>query len=83
MDFAIQMRVMRVARGLSQKELANLCGIPYGSISDIESGKTLPNTGWREKIEAALAWPENADVAFAILAGTNGHTQPTQQPATS
>jgi DNA-binding XRE family transcriptional regulator len=30
---------------LSQRELADLCGIPHSSIARIESGKTTPNIG--------------------------------------
>jgi predicted transcriptional regulator len=30
---------------LSQRELANLCGIPHSSVARIESGKTTPNLG--------------------------------------
>ena len=28
---------------LSQRELADLCGIPHSSVARIESGKTTPN----------------------------------------
>jgi predicted transcriptional regulator len=30
---------------LSQRELADLCGIPHSSVARIESGKTTPNLG--------------------------------------
>jgi transcriptional regulator with XRE-family HTH domain len=28
---------------LSQRELAELCGLPHSSVARIESGKTIPN----------------------------------------
>lgn len=30
---------------LSQRELANMCGIPHSSIARIEAGRTTPNLG--------------------------------------
>jgi ribosome-binding protein aMBF1 (putative translation factor) len=35
----------RTAMGLSQRELAAMCGIPQSSIARIESCKTTPNLG--------------------------------------
>ena len=68
MDFATQMRAMRAIRDISQKELANLTGIPNTYLSDLESGKTLPNSDWERRIREALSWPPRADEAFALLA---------------
>lgn len=73
MDFATQLRVMRAARGLSQIDLAQRVGIPSKYISDLETAKVLPNTDWESRIREALAWPADADTAFAILAGENGN----------
>jgi predicted transcriptional regulator len=35
---------------LSQRELAELCGIPQSSVARIESGKSMPNLGTLLKI---------------------------------
>ena len=35
---------------LSQRDLANLCGIPHSSVARIESGKTTPNLSTLLKI---------------------------------
>lgn len=35
---------------LSQRDLANLCGIPHSSVARIESGKTVPNLSTLLKI---------------------------------
>ena len=39
---------------LSQRDLANLCGIPHSSIARIESGKTIPNLSTLLKIFSEL-----------------------------
>ena len=69
MDYGRQITVMRAVRGLSQKELARLTGIPNYLISRMETGLVLPTQDWREKLETVLRWPANADQAFAILEG--------------
>lgn len=69
MDIGTQIRVMRAARGVSQRELARLAGIAGRELSLIETGKMLPTPELRDKIERALRWPAQADVAFAILEG--------------
>lgn len=69
MNFGARLRTIRAARGLSQKDLAKLTGIPNTYISDMETGKMLPNPEWEARIHKALDWPEDAETAFAILAG--------------
>jgi len=69
MDFARQLRVMRVVRNVSQKELAYITEIPNTYLSDIETGKVLPSPDWEARIRAALCWPENAESLFAALEG--------------
>jgi transcriptional regulator with XRE-family HTH domain len=68
MDFATKMRAMRAMRDLSQRELAALTGIPNTYLSDLESGKTLPNPDWERRIRQALGWTPQADTAFTLLA---------------
>lgn len=67
--FGRQLRIMRAARGLSQKDLAKLTSIPNTYISEMERGKLLPGLDWEARIRDALDWPEDSDEAFAILAG--------------
>lgn len=44
----------RNALGMSQRELANLCGIPQSSVARIESHKTTPNLDTLLKIMRPL-----------------------------
>lgn len=44
----------RNALGISQRELANLCGIPQSSVARIESHKTTPNLDTLLKIMRPL-----------------------------
>ncbi len=39
-DFGLAVQQARLARGLSQRELADELGVPQSTISEIESGKT-------------------------------------------
>ena len=66
----------RNALGLSQRELAALCGIPQSSVARIESFKTVPNLDTLLKIFQQLGLrmkmkPQNAPAgtAFAASAG--------------
>lgn len=69
MDFATQLRVMRLVRGLSQVDLSERTGIASSYISFIETGKMIPTPEMETAIKSALRWPANADQAFAILEG--------------
>ncbi len=44
----------RMSLGLTQRELASLCGIPQSSVARIESFKTTPNLATLLKIFAQL-----------------------------
>ena len=44
----------RVARGMTQGELAKRCGIKQSNISRLESGKANPTIGFLEKIAEAM-----------------------------
>jgi len=68
MDFAKQLRIVRIARGVTQKELCTAAGVPEALISFIESGKIMPQPHIEAKLRAALSWPAEADEAFRILA---------------
>lgn len=74
MNFATQLRTLRMLRGLSQVDLEKLTGIPNNVISHMETGKVVPVGDWEAKIKLAVGWPED-EAAFAFLAGI------AQQPA--
>lgn len=67
MDFATRMRLIRMAHGLTQQELALKCGIPTNYLSQIESGKLTPGGNWLAKIQNALHWNATADAALDTL----------------
>lgn len=68
MPFSVQMRTLRMLRGLSQSELEALTGVPASIISHMETGKVQPVPGseWESQIKDALGWPAD-DSAFAML----------------
>ena len=47
-------RQFRQNRGLTQKDLAKLSGVPYQEISQIENGKQYPAAGAVDKINEVL-----------------------------
>jgi len=69
MDIGRQITVMRAVRGMSQKEMARVTGIPNYLISRMETGLVLPAPETDSRIREALRWPAQADEAFAILEG--------------
>jgi DNA-binding XRE family transcriptional regulator len=80
MDFASKMRMMRAARGMTQRELAERADVSEYTIPWIENGRLLPSPEIEARIKAALDWPANADEAFAILGG-NGSPAPQPEAA--
>ena len=51
--------------GLSQRELALMCGIPQSSVARIESGRTTPNLSTLLKIFREL------DLSFTVVLNNN------------
>jgi transcriptional regulator with XRE-family HTH domain len=82
MDFNTKLRLLRTARGMTQKDLAEKTGIPDTYISNMETGKLVPAGSWMDAIKNALDWPGNDDV-FTLLSAKNGQAQPEpqEQPA--
>jgi len=66
-----QLRLMRAWRAMTQAELENATGIDAAIISKIEGGYVLPTPEIEAAIREALAWPDNADEAFALLETAN------------
>ena len=69
MELGRAVQVMRTVRGLTQVELAAAAGINRVVVWQIESGQMFPGPEVESGIKAALRWPAQADVAFAILEG--------------
>ena len=65
MTFAHQLRILRIVRGMTQQQLAEIADIPTGMLSYIETGKILPTSDWENRIKTALDWPE--DTVFVSL----------------
>ena len=53
-DIATQVMDLRLQHGLTQAELAELCGMGQPDISRIERGSTSPTTVSLQKVAAAL-----------------------------
>ena len=54
MDLGEQIKRIRTAKGLSQKEVLNISGLDKAQLSRIENGKTDPSFTTLEKIAKAL-----------------------------
>ena len=67
MDFAHNLKTMRIMRELTQAELANKAMTSQAFISHIESGKLLPSPDLETRLRKALGWSDLEDEAFAIL----------------
>ncbi len=67
MDFATKLRLMRIARGWTQQELGDRCGIPNNLISQMETGKLIPAGDWEISIKGTLGWPLDEGI-FTVLA---------------
>lgn len=66
-----RLRTLRVLRGLTQEELAQLTGIPNTYLSLIETGKVVPAGEWEIRIRAALGWTEEMDAKLDTLKELN------------
>lgn len=72
MNFATQLKTLRMLRGLTQADLEKKSGVPANVISHMETGKLVPVGDWEKSIKIALGWPED-DAAFAFLAPETTH----------
>ena len=63
----LQVRIMRVARGMIQRELAMQAKIHASRLSEFEKGYIGLEEDKLTRIREALRWPERAAEAFAIL----------------
>ncbi len=58
-DFKISLAAARVNAGLTQKQLAFACDVSEATIISWEAGKTMPNAGVWDRLEAALGMSLN------------------------
>lgn len=58
---------LRKYRGLTQKELADRCGLTQAAVSQIEKGKRLSSLDVLQEISTALGRPLNELVELALL----------------
>jgi transcriptional regulator with XRE-family HTH domain len=72
MDYAMRMRLLRVARGWTQGDLADVSGLPNFDLSKVETGKMLPSPEWDRLIRVALGWTPEVDAALDALAAALG-----------
>lgn len=54
LDYARQIKSVRLARGMNQKDLAEASGVGRGTIINIEHGKTIPQTDVLLRVMQAL-----------------------------
>lgn len=66
MNLGNAIRELRKHRGLSQKELADMCDISTNSISSIENNASFPAKGTFDKICKALDMPSAYIFLFSI-----------------
>ncbi len=67
MDFAHNLKTMRIVRELTQAELADKAMTSQAFISHIESGKRRPTPDLETRLRKALDWGDLEDEVFAIL----------------
>ncbi|HUW12761.1 MAG TPA: helix-turn-helix transcriptional regulator [Anaerolineae bacterium] len=70
--FGGQLKLIRLARDLTQEELGQMAGISHATISQLERNGYVPRDKTMQKLKQALRWPRDADVAFEILMGETG-----------
>lgn len=85
MEVRTKIRLMRMAKGLKQTDLAERTGIAVRDISAIESGQV---ERWEQRLLDALGYVPSMDVMLAQLAGASleddpvaNNVLPTEQPA--
>jgi transcriptional regulator with XRE-family HTH domain len=52
----VGLRVLRVAKGITQAEAATACGVSAGYWSEVESGRRVPKAADAERIEKVLGF---------------------------
>lgn len=68
-EFHTRLTALRVQRGLSKRELADVVGIGPGTISHLEMNRRKPS------IELAIRLAKELDVSLDVLMGTDTPTE--------
>jgi len=66
MDIGNRLQALRKARGLSQRELAELAGLNFNTLSLIENEKSSPNVNTLQQLASALEVPVTAFFEMAV-----------------
>jgi len=67
MTYGQKLRIIRAMKGLTQREVARLTGVPREVVSALENDAIAPSEHYRRKIETGLGWPTLAEQAFSLL----------------
>lgn len=71
-SLATSVRMYRERNGLTQKELANRCGVTQTTISEIENGRANPTLGVLARISESLSIPPAALLGAGVILGLVG-----------
>lgn len=66
MDLGTAIKTVRKQKGVSQKELASLCGLAINTLCHIERCYTMPSKATMKKISKALNIPSAYILFFSI-----------------
>ena len=69
MDIGIAIKTLRQKQGMTQMQLAELCGISFQAISNIETGKAWPSKSTVEKLCEAFGVPTSYLLVASIEEG--------------
>lgn len=56
-----RLRMVRTLRDMTQRQLAEVTGIPQPILSQMESDRLIPAGEWEERIKTALNWTSEMD----------------------
>ena len=75
MDLGEAIKMLRIEQGLTQRQMAERCGISVSTVSDWETGKTWPPRGASERVCEALGIP----TSYLILASIEEEDLPEEK----
>lgn len=66
MNVGNAIRVFRKKRGISQKDLAKICGLSANALCSIENNESFPSKDSMERISTALGIPTSYLLFFSV-----------------
>lgn len=75
MDIGIAIRTLRLKMGMTQRQLAEKCGMNDQTVSDWETGKAWPSKGSAERVCEALGVP----TSYLMLASVEEEDVPEER----